>query len=481
MPVLAAAVAKLALHLTVIERYGWHRDELYYRAAGQHLGLGYVDFPPVTALLASVDHALFGDSIAALRLFAVVAGCISVVVCALIARELGGGATAQALAAVAAAAAPVLLATNALFQTVSFDQLAWAVALFLLVRILRTGDHRLWPLLGLAAGLGLETKYTIVVLLFGIALGLVADGRGRALLRTRGPWIAAGVALLVMLPNLWWQARHGWASFDFFVHPARSATDESRPKFLASLILNGGPVALPLWVGGLVSLLRNPAVRPLGVAAATVIALFFVLGGKSYYAAPIYLLLFAAGAVAFERVTTGRPRLLRLGAIVVLAVGVIPPLAQVLPVRSEHDLVKSGLWNDRSDYADEIGWPELADQVARVFQALPPAERGRAGVVAENYGEAGAIDLFGPSRGLPHAASGHLSYSYWRPPRRGATTVVSVGYRASQAAPYCASARQVGSVTNRDGIHNPEFGAPILVCRLKRPLGQTLPHLRHFR
>src|SRR5438105_15786608 len=209
--------------MAVADRYGWHRDELYYLASSRHLALVYVDCPPITPLLARVDQAIFPGSLPALRLLTILAGAGIIVVAALIARELGGNQLAQILAGLAVLISPMFVGANILFQTVSFDELVWAVACLLFVRLLRGAAPREWLLLGLVFGIGLETKYTIVGLGVAMLVGLVATP-ARAQLRSRWPWLGFGRAIPLLVPNLTWQVSHNWDSVAYTLTP-RGHTD----------------------------------------------------------------------------------------------------------------------------------------------------------------------------------------------------------------------------------------------------------------
>jgi len=474
VPVLAVAGAKTLLQLAVAGRYGWHRDELYYVDAGRHLALGYVDFPPITPLLGRLATAVSGDSLVGLRSLAALAGAAVVVLVALTARELGGGRRAQVLAALVAATSPLLLGTNAMFQTVSFDQLAWAAVLLLAVRALKAPSTGRWLALGVAAGVGLETKYTIALLLVGLAAGLVLTAGGRRHLRTAGPWLAGGTATALLLPNLWWQARHGWPSVDFFTGGDGYEPGETSPGgFVLELLLLVGPAGLALSVPGLRRLARDRRLSPLAVAAAVVVLGFVVSGGKSYYAAPVALVLYAAGAGAAERWARGARWAVPLGALATLVAA--GPL--ILPVADEHDMVSSRLYEQREDYAEQIGWPELAEQVVAAARTLPPDEREAAVVLTGNYGEAGALRRFaGPD--LPRVVSGHLSNRSWIGAEDlDARTLVVVGYDRSHLAPHCASVTRAGTVGNAAGVPNEEAGAAIDVCRLRGTLADVWPEV----
>ncbi len=466
-------VGKSLLNLMAAGRYGWHRDELYYRAAGRHLALGYVDYPPITAWVARLSEALWGTSLVGLRSFAIAAGAGVVVLTALIARELGGGRWAQLVAALSVCG--LTLGSNAMFQTVSFDQLAWAAIFWAALRVLRLGGRRRWLVLGAAVGVGFETKYTVIVLVAGLGIGLVVTAAGRARLREPGAWLAAGLALALALPNLWWQARHGWPSVDFFAGRNDDVRADYPPlTYVAELLLVTGPPALAAWWTGARSLLGDTRRRAVGIAVVFVPIVFGVLGGKGYYAAPAAIAAFAAGGVAMERSLSPRWRRL-LPAILVAGPLVFAPV--ILPVLPESAMVDAGLAEVREDYAEALGWTELVDAVAAAHRALPAAERERTAVLAGNYGAAGAIDLYGPGRGLPNAVSGHLSYRYWTPSPRtlAATTVLAVGYDRAWLARHCATVHQVGTVENRAHVDNEEAGGAVLLCRLPGTLADLWP------
>jgi hypothetical protein len=478
----ALGLAKLALHLATDGIYGFHRDELYYLASGRHLALGYVDYPPLTPLLARLGLTLFGPSAGGLRLLSALAGAVVVVLAGLVARELGGGRFAQLLAAGAALASPLLLGSNWLFQTVTFDQLAWTVAILLTARLVRTGEPRWWLAVGLALGIGLETKYTILALGAGLLAGVLAT-RLRRHLRTPWPWLGALIALLIAAPNLAWQVAHGWPSLGFILsHHQDQAADFSPPVFLALQLPLAGPLALPLWLAGWYRLLRQRDMRPLGVAAAVAFGIFLVVG-KDYYAGPLYPLLLAAGAVSLEALGgPGRGAVrLRAAAVAAVALNGLLLLPLALPLVPVSQLHRSHLDTARKDYADTVGWPELTDQVAAVYGALPPEQRRHATVLAANYGEAGAIDLYGPARGLPPAICPQLTYALWKPAHVEDATVVLVGYTPEFAARYFADVEPAAAITPPDGVRTEERGLPILVAHRPRvPLDQAWPELRRL-
>src|SRR2546426_2356643 len=346
--------AKVGGTMIVADRYGWHRDELYYLASSRHLPLGYFAYPPVTPLLARLDQLLFPGSLPGLRLLTVLAGAAVIVIAALIARELGGNRLAQALSGLAVLIAPLFIGTNILFQTVSFDQLIWAVACLLFVRLLRGADPREWLWLGLVFGIGLETKYTVIGLGVAMLIGLLVT-RQRRLLASRWPWLGFSLAVLLLLPNIVWQVGHNWGSGAYTLQH-RGDTDGPILYWVQQLLLFG-PQLIPLAVMGVVWLWRHEQFR---AAAATVIAvelLFFVAGGKAYYPAPIYPLIYAAGAIWLVG-GLGRPWLRRAAVVGAVAVTLILlPLG--LPVLATQGMGHSRIWNGRKEFADIDGWPDL--------------------------------------------------------------------------------------------------------------------------
>jgi 4-amino-4-deoxy-L-arabinose transferase-like glycosyltransferase len=458
--------------MAVAHRYGWHRDELYYLASSRHLALGYVDYPPITPLLARLDQAIFPGSLPALRLLTVLAGAAIIVVAALIARELGGNRLAQILAALAVLISPMFVGANILFQTVSFDELAWAVACLLFVRLLHGADRREWLLLGLVFGVGLETKYTVIGLGVAMLVGLLST-RARWHLASRWPWLGFGIAILLLVPNLTWQVGHNWDSLAYTIGH-RGATDGPIAYVLQQLLL-AGPQLLPIIVMGVWWLWRDEQLR---AAAATIIAVelfFFLVGGKAYYPAPIYPLAYAAGSIWFvEAVRQRWARRLAVGAAVALTLVLLPIGLPILPAKVMAD---SGIWKARKDFADMVGWPDLVEQVTNVYQRLPLSDRGSVLILASNYGEAGALDFYG--RGLPTVVSPHLTYYYWAPARMSPSTVIVVGYERRYLATIFGDIQQAGTITNSYGMRNAEYGKSIWICRSPLvPLDRVWPRLK---
>jgi hypothetical protein len=315
-----------------------------------------------------------------------------------------------------------------------------------------------WLALGVAAGVGLETKYTLAVVLVLLAAGFAVWRRD--LLATRGVAFAVLIAGALMVPNLVWEAGHGWISVHWFLHPPGSATDESRPQYLFDFLLQTNPFAVPAAVAGVILLLRDRRLRPLGAAVTAVPIAYFVLGGKSYYAMPAVFFALAAGAVPVERWATRR-RIAPLG--VGYAAVFLVALPQVLPVLPLHTAIRHGVVKARSDYQDELGWPALAAQVERLA-------RGADVVVASNYGEAGALELFG--RGLPPVASTDVTFRYWRPRVMGRRALL-VGFRKGRASGFCRGYTVRGRIAMPTA--NQERGLPIAACTLDSGLAAEWP------
>src|SRR6267378_2361616 len=458
--------------MAVADRYGWHRDELYYLASSRHLALGYVDYPPITPLLAKLDQAIFPGSLPALRLLTVLAGAAVIIVAALIARELGANRLAQLLAGLAVLISPMYVGANILFQTVSFDQLVWAVACLLFVRLLRGSDRKEWLLLGLVFGIGLETKYTVIGLGIAILVGLLAT-QARWHLASPWPWLGFVIAMLFLVPNLTWQVWHNWDSVAYTVEH-RGATDGPIAYVLQQLLL-AGPQLLPIIVMGVWWLWRDERLRAAAVTIIAVELFFFLAGGKAYYPAPIYPLAYAAGCVWFVEVVR-QPwiRRVAVAGAVALTLLLLPIGLPILPAKVMAD---SGIWKARKDFADMVGWPDLVEQVTSVYERLPLSDRGSVMILASNYGEAGALDFYG--HGLPTVVSAHLTYYYWAPAHMSPSTVIVVGYSRQYLSTLFGDILQAGTITNSYGLRNEEYGKAIWICRSPlTPLDKAWPRLK---
>jgi 4-amino-4-deoxy-L-arabinose transferase-like glycosyltransferase len=471
---LAAGALNAAIALPFLGRYGWHCDELYFLAAAKHPALGYVDFPPLIAWLGWLLHALAGNALIAFRLFGIGVAIVVAVLVSLIARELGGGRVAQAGAALIAATSPIVLGAGSIYHTTYLDLAATLALLYVAMLAIGRPAPRLWPLVGLAAGIGLEAKYTIFAVILGLFAGLLVTS-ARRLLATPGPWVAAAIAFLCLLPNLVWQAQKGWPSLDFF-GSQHQATHTDTPHlvyaWLGAFLLGAGSL---LAVIGLVWLWhRRPDLRVFVVTPVVVTTLFFFEDGRSYYPLPADFVLVAAGAVALSGwVARGsRLRLAPVGALLCLHGAVLAfALPLVVPIRSVSGMSRQRL-HEQTFFGDELGWYELVDLTAKGWMSMRPAERADAVILASNYGEAGAISLLGPSRGLPQPVSGHLSWQYWRPKQLPQHYAVVVGGDPNLLRWLCSSWAIVGFAGSSHGFVNEQATVWIHTCKLRRPLGE---------
>lgn len=462
------ALAKVALLVPILGRYGWDRDELYFLAAGRHLAFGYVDFPPLTAVAARLVDGTIGPSLISLRLLCSLLSAVAAVAAGAIARELGAGARLQVLAAAAWLVTPFGLGGAVLFHPTFLELAATALALLAAVRLVVRSEPRQWMLLGLWGGLGLEAKYTIFVPLAAFLAGC-ALWRRDLLLRRQAAY-GVLIALGLLLPNVIWEITHDWISLDFASSQhAKTASDAPPLTYAGQQIafLGAGAVLVAL---GLVWFWRRPQLRPLALASGAPSIVFLIEQGRPYYALPAMLPALVAGCVALaER----RPRRVTLAGLAILHVAVLAlALPLVVPILPTRQLVSTGTW-DRSFWKDELGWHELVAQTATAWRSRTPAERAAAAIVAGNYGVAGALSLFGPAAGLPTPVSGHLSFQYWHPAKMPQRTVLLVGFDRGDALRRCASARVLAVVDNRWHVDNEERGRPIVWCRLRAPLGQV--------
>jgi 4-amino-4-deoxy-L-arabinose transferase-like glycosyltransferase len=480
VPLLVLLGAKLLLHLVTNQQYGFHRDELATVDDARHLAWGYVAYPPLTPFVGRIALVLFGPSMTGIRFFAALAQCAAIAVAALMARDLGGDRWAQLTAAIAVAVSPISLAASSLFQYVSFDFLWWVLIAWFVIRLIVTNDARWWLAIGATIGLGVLTKYTIAFFIAGIVAAVLFTPL-RAHLRSRWLWIGAALSIAIAAPNLVWQATHGFVSLEFLrhIHARDVRIGRTAHFFVEQLYLAVNPLTLPLWIAGLVAVWREPRLRPIGWLAVVPFALFALAHGRGYYTAPLYPMLLAAGAVSLERVLpkAGRIAIATAACIGALFALLIVPIA---PIGSKLWQVASGV---NSDLREEVGWPELVAEVARIHAAIPAAERARTAIYCGNYGEAGAIDLYGPAHGLPQAISGINSYWARGYGNTEPNTVIVLGSKREELEEHFTSVELAGRIANRYGVKNEETTRhpEIFVCRgLHERWADLWPKVRSF-
>lgn len=480
-----AVVAAQAVVLTALSgRYGFHRDELYFIAAGDRPAWGYVDQPPITPLLARLSTAVFGDTPMGVRVIATLLGAAMVVVVALVARELGGGRGAQLFAAVATALSSFVVVVSHIFATTTVDMVLWALVGLFALKLFRTADGRWWLAIGATVGVGMANKWLILLLVFVIGVSLLAVGP-REVLRTW--WLAAGigVALVLAAPVLFWQAAHDFPMLTVASGISEDDGAENRMLFVPMQLIYVSPVLVPVWLAGIVRLLRDPDVRfarALGLSYPVLCVVLLALGGKPYYAVPLLVLLTAAGAEPTLRwLDRGNRRLRRTTAGAAAAVGAAMSAVVGLPVLPVSALSPAVAMN--AEQGEQVGWREFATTVAGVWNQIPATERDRAVIFTSNYGQAGAIERFHTELGLPAPYSGHMSYADWGPPTdRMSGPVVLVGeFDPATIARYFNACKRTTEIDNGLAVDNDEQGTDVLLCTgPTKPWSQIWPDLRRF-
>lgn len=498
MAVLILALIKIAVHLYTGRRYGFFVDELYYMDCARHLAWGYVDQPPLVAVLAWFEHTFFGDSLLALRSLTILAGAVEILLTGLIARELGGGRFAQFLSALCVLVAPGLLGVDHFFSMNSFEPLFWMGCAWLLIRIVRTGDARLWLWFGVVAGLGLENKYSMGLFGFALITGLLLAGQYR-LFASRWFWIGGAIALLIFLPNLIWNDVHHFPFLELQRNIKRSGRDVtlSPLRFLVQEQAAMLPLSLPIWLGGVYFFFfneRGRAYRFLGWAWLVTAGVIVVLSPRIYYLFPAFPVVFAGGAVLCEQLLRHRRFGILKGAWVTLMILMGAALAPVvIPVLSPEEYIQYSKVTHQEQpriennqlgpmpqlFADQFGWPEMAATVASVYHSLPADVQPRTAIFAQSYGQAGAIDYYGPRLGLPPAISGHQSLYLWGPRNYTGESVIVLGDRRAQLEEIFTSVRWMAKINHPYAM--PYNNVDVYWCQgLKQPLAEFWPQVKKW-
>ena len=497
--VLYIVAAKLLLHLLTVARYGIFRDEMYYLACSRHMAWGYVDHPPLTVWIAWFSRVVLGDSPLGVRLLPILAGAAVVWLAGTLAREMGGGRFAQGMAALAVVVVPIYLVAHTWLTDNVFEQLIWMGGVWLVVRAINTGDARYWLWFGVVAGLGFENKYSIAFLLLGLLVG-VALTPHRHFLKSRYLWLGVLACAAISLPNLLWEIRNHFPFLELIHNIRLSDRDVVRAPvaFIADQAMIMNPVLFPLWIGGLVWLLAardGRRYRLLGWTYLVVLGAFIALKAKNYYVAPIYPILFAAGAIGLERIAQGRPigtwvRSIYVALVILVGAMLMPFSVPVLSPEgylryqkalgfhpSEFEHQQNGplpQW-----FADEFGWQEMVEKVAKVYNSLPPEERARTAIFSNSWGEAAAVDFYGPRYGLPQAISRHNSYWMWGPGKYDGSTMIILQSDGRGDREHFQSVEAVGRVEHPYSRRDEYFD--IYLCRgLKVNLQEAWPRLKHF-
>ena len=494
------AVGVMAVQLPAVLSggLGMFRDEFYYIACSDRLAWGFVDHPPLSIFILRLLRLAFGDSLIALRLVPALAVAMLAWLGGRLAREMGGSGFAQFLAALACGIAPVYLAVGSFYSMNIFEPLCWMGCAWLLLRLVNTGNQRLWVLFGVLAGLGLLNKHSMLFFGAALAAGLLLT-KERRFLAGKWPWIGGAIAFLFLLPNLVWLFQHDWATLEFMRNAQQWKNLPMSPlEFFKAQVLLQHPLTLPLWLAGLAAFLFHPQLKKyrfFGLAFIFLFVLFVAQRGKPYYLSPVFPLFLAAGAVALERFAAGRfGRGLRSVYAALILIGglvMLPMWVPLLPVESQIRYTRAiGMEPPQMErgrktelhqvYADRFGWREMVAVVARAFESLSSEEQSEVAIYTQNYGEAGAVDYYGGRYGLPGAISGHNNYWLWGPGARSGRVLIIIGGRREDHL-------QAYEEVTLFAVHNNQYAMPaetdlpIWICRRpKVTLEQIWPRVKHF-
>jgi len=477
--------------------YGYFRDEFYYLDCASNLAWGYVDQPPLSLLILAVTRGILGPSVFAIRLPVILAGAATVFVSGLTARAMGGGRFAQSLTCLCILVAPVHLTMSSFFSMNAFDLLLWAIAVYLLVLIVQTGNARLWIWFGLVAGLGLENKLSMGFLGMALAVSLVLTPERKYYL-DKHLWIGAGIAVVLFLPHVLWQVSNHWPTLEFMRNASLSKNVPTTfVKFLLGQLLYMGPATAPIWICGLLFPFLSGNGRRFRLFSFAYLVLFFVFlrtNGKSYYLSPAYPMLLAMGAVWAEDTFLRKawPRTVAVGVLVVvgliLAPYAVPVLSPEAFIRYQNTLGLKAPQQERAHagvlpqhLGDRLGWEEMVAMLGEAYNKLDPADRARCAMLVSNYGEAGAVNLFGPRYGLPHAISGYMNNYLWGP--RGATGEVMLAYWDNRST----LDDLFEEVTEVARFQHPfvmdrQNNRPLYLCRrIRVPMNEAWPRFKTFK
>ena len=489
----AFALLKILIQLPFLTRYGYHHDELYFLACGQHLAFGYVDHSPIVPWIARLADTLFEQSLFGLRIFSLLAGAFAVFLTGLLTRRLGGGRFAQAVACLSMIIAPVYLRTNYMFCIPAFEEPVWILGCFLLLRIIQEDKPRLWLCVGLVTGIGLMIKHSTLFFGFGLLAALVLTEQRK---NFKSPWLYAGggLAVLVFLPNILWQISNGWPTVQFLRHLNEGTMSGiSAAQFIVGQVLYLSPFTAPIWIGGLLFYFSRSGrpYRAFGWFYLSLFVLLLAIKSKIYYLAPAYPVLLAGGAFVLENVIRNRGwDRLRHATVATLAVGGMVFLPIALPVFSIDRMERfitavtfggfKNVYELTGDLHGMFGWKERVALIADVYNRMSPEERKRTVILAGWYGPAGAVDYFGAAYGLPRAVSGHMTYYLWGLPEGPIDTVIAINVRRSTLKEFFDDI-SVGGETELDNVRPNERRFVVLLCRKpKVELHSAWPRIRDY-
>ena len=478
----AVAATQLVVFLVTSGRYGYHRDEMYFIVAGSHPAFGYPDQPPIVPLVSWAMHSIAPGSLLVLRTPSALAAAATTVLAALVAREVGGSARAQVVAALCTAVSGFALAVGHFVTTTTFDMLSTTVLGWLAIRAVLRNSGASVLAAGVAVGIGMEAKPQVGLVALAMALTLLAVGP-RAPLRTW--WAAGGVLAAVALaaPYLIWQQQHGWPQLTV-AHNIAGSAESGRAGFVPFQLVMVSPLLVPVWVAGLLAPFRRAALRPLRFVplAYGLLAVVYIAGdGKAYYLASLYPVVLGLGALPVVDWAARRSprRTWILGIAIALSAAFSAPLAlPLLPVR---DLQGSIVMALNPDQGETVGWPRFVQTMDGAWRQIPLGERRQTAIFTGNYGEAGAIDLLGSPLGLPRAYSGHNGFSEWGIPPARDTHALIVGFDGpADARPQFQGCRALARINDGIGLENDEQGYPVMLCRVAGRWPALWPQLTHY-
>ena len=495
----AIAAVKIFLFVLAGGSYGYFRDELYFLACSEHLAFGYPDHAPLSVWLTRFSREIFGESLYAIRLFPALAGALKIVLTGLLVREFGGRHFATLLACLCVLVAPVYLVMDNLLAMNAYESLFWTGCALAYVLAIKRENPRYWLLFGALAGIGLMNKHSIIFFGLAFVAGLVLT-QDRKFFADKFLWIAGAIAFAIFLPNLIWQYQNDWATLELLQNVQKTGKNIvlAPHEFVFQQMFILFPLTAFVWLAGLWFLLFDKTgkrFRALGIAYLITLVLMILLKAKNYYLAPVYPMLFAAGGVFWENLLAGFrfgkigriafPTLLIIGGLIFL------PLAMpILPIENFIAYQNAlGLAPPRTEvghqgvlpqhFGDMFGWEEMTAKTAEVFQSLPPEEREKAAIFTGNYGEAGAIDLFGKRYNLPKAISGHQSYYLWGHRNYDGSVIIILGDEKEDAEKVCESVEEKTRVGDPLAMKEENFN--ILICRgLKEPLSKFWKKVKHW-
>ena len=470
--ILILAFIKFCIHFVGNRNYGFHRDELLHLSVSEHLDWGYFEFPPFIAVVGKIAHFIFGYSISGVRFFSTLAGVAILVICCLIAKELGGKIKAIVLAGVSVLAFVPFYRNHMLFQPVAFDQFFWTLGFYFLIKYFNTKNVKFLVLLGVSAGFGLMNKYTIVVWGLGVVVGLLFYEKGK-LFKNKWLYIAGLVMFLIVLPNLIWQFNHHFPVLLHLQKLKESQLDENGPFDFAIEQLKH-PFTLTISLIGLFAYFFDKDLKKyktFGIAALVIFASMWIMQSKAYYFFAIYPILFAAGAVKIEKLLQNKPRWNYAVACVVFLpiIPFLPHAIAVLPIEaytrySNLELQKNGRIQLTDDYADMFGWEEQVRLVDSLYQSLPIKDKENCIIWAKNYGEAGAIEIIGKKYLLPNPICSNGSFWLWGTGTTNGEVCVSIGNEKVIVESAYSDCKLVKIVKHKYAIEE-ENNIPVYLCR----------------